>query len=161
MKAGLTRFSIFAVFAFALTTAFAAEPLQVPKRFTASIGGFLGSSYKVELRDGTLAYTSSGPGRTNLKQKTITPTATQWREFQRALDDLKVWEWRKEYPNRGIMDGTQWSLDIAFEDRPLQTHGDNCYPDDGGKPNRNPELTKSFIAYLAAIQKLLGGEPFQ
>jgi hypothetical protein len=139
------------------------ERSQVPTRFTVGIGGFLGASYSVELRDGALLYTSyTSPegGRRNQKQETLTPTAAQWRDFRRTLDDLKVWQWRADYPNHGVSDGTQWSLDIAYADHSLTAHGDNNYPDVTGKPNGSSDSTKTFNRYLAAIKKLLGGKSF-
>jgi hypothetical protein len=136
------------------------ERSPVPTRFIARIGGFLGASYSVELHDGALLYTSSESGQRNRKQETLTPTAAQWREFRQTLDDLKVWQWRADYPNHGINDGTQWSLDIAFADRSLTAHGDNNYPDTTGKPNGSSDSTKTFNRYLAAIKKLIGGKNF-
>jgi len=68
---------------------------------------------------------------------------------------------KKRYPSNGVVDGTQWSLDIAYADHKLHTHGDNDYPKDTGEPNRDPQPTKVFNRYLAAVQKLLGGDSFQ
>lgn len=136
------------------------EQSEVPKRFTARIGGFLGSSYNVELHDGALLYTSSERGQRNQKHATLTPTAAQWREFRQTLDDLKVWRWRADYPRQGTVDGTQWMLEIAYTDRSLTAHGDNNYPDTSGKPNGRPEPTEAFNRYLAAIKKLIGGKSF-
>jgi hypothetical protein len=136
------------------------EQSQVPKRFTAKIGGFLSASYSVELHDGALRYTSSASGQRNQTQETLTPTAAQWRDFRKALDDLNVWQWRADYPNPGVTDGTQWSLDIAYADRSRTSHGDNNYPDAAGKPNGSYDSTKTFKRYLAAIKKLLGGRSF-
>ena len=91
----------------------------------------------------------------------MAPTETQWVEFRRTLDELKVWRWRTEYPSNGIVDGTQWSLDIAFADRGIKTHGSNSYPDDAGKSNGEPEPTEAFKRYLEAVRKLTGGKSFQ
>ena len=132
----------------------------VPKRFTARIGGFLGASYSVELHDGALLYTSSERGQRNQKHATFTPTAAQWREFRQTLDDLKVWQWRADYPSQGVVDGTQWMLGIAYADRALTARGDNNYPDATGKPNGSPDSTEAFNRYLAAIKKLIGGGSF-
>ncbi len=120
----------------------------------------MGASYSVELRDGTLIY-SSGTARGNSRRQVITPTATQWREFRQALDDLQVWHWQSAYPGHDVADGTQWSLEIAYPDHALHAHGDNSYPDDTGKQNRDPEPTKAFKRFLTAVEKLLGGKTFQ
>lgn len=132
-----------------------------PVHFSASIGGFMGASYTVELRDGVLTYTSSERGHRNEKQTKLTPTSEEWRAFRKTLDDLEVWQWRADYPNNGTADGTQWSLQIAYLDRTLNTRGDNNYPDARGQPNGKPEPTKVFQRYLAAIRKLIGGGNFE
>lgn len=133
---------------------------QAPTRFTARIGGFLGASYSVELHDGVLLYTSSNSGQRNQKKEKVTPTAAEWREFRQTLEDLKVWRWRADYPSQGVLDGTQWMLDIAYADRSLTTHGSNNYPDTAGAPNGKPETTEAFNRYLAAIRKLIRGKNF-
>ena len=133
----------------------------IPKHFSASIGGFLGSSYQLELHGDTLTYTASGRGHRDSQRATVTPTPAQWREFREALDALKVWQWRANYPTNGTVDGTQWALDIAYSDHALKTQGSNNYPDSAGKPNGTPEPTKAFNLYLAAIKKLTGGKTFQ
>ncbi len=138
----------------------AGETLAVPTRFVARIGGFLGSSYSVELKDGTLTYTASDRGQTNVRHTTITPTDAAWREFRKTLDELKVWQWQNEYPRGGVVDGTQWLFEIAYSDRTLKSRGDNNYPDAAGKPTGKPEFTPAFNRYLEAIKKLIGGKEF-
>lgn len=138
-----------------------ADLTPIPKHFSASIGGFLGASYQLELHGDTLTYTASGGGQRDPLHATVTPTAAQWRDFREALDVLKVWQWRADYPTNGTMDGTQWALDIAYADHALKSHGDNSYPDSTGKPTGTPEPTKAFNLYLAAIRKLTGGKTFQ
>jgi hypothetical protein len=137
------------------------EPSQIPKHFSASIGGFLGASYELELRDGILTYTTFRGGRSNLTHATVKPNAAQWREFQQVLDGLKVWQWRAEYPNKGVKDGTHWSLDIAYADHSIKSHGVNSYPDSTGRPNGKPEPTKAFKGYVDAVEKLIGGKVFR
>ncbi len=133
----------------------------IPKHFSASIGGFLGPSYQLELHGDTLTYTASKSGQRDPQRATITPTPEQWRDFREALDALKVWQWRASYPSNGTMDGTQWALDVEYADHALKTSGSNCYPDATGKPNGAPEFTKTFNLYLAALKKLTGGKPIQ
>src|SRR5947209_18363800 len=94
-----------ALFMLAATTICADEVSSLPKRFSAHIGGFLGASYGLELKDGTLTYTNSARAGSRPKEKTITPTAAQWREFHQALDDLNVWQWRSEYSTHGFVEG--------------------------------------------------------
>jgi len=158
----LTRFCGAALFLLATVTMISGADLPpIPKHFSTSIGGFLGSSYQLELHGETLTYTTFGGGHRDPQRATVTPTPAQWREFREALEGLKVWQWRADYPTNGTVDGTQWALDIAYADRALKTHGDNCYPDSTGKPNGKPEPTEAFNRYLAAIKKLTGGKIFQ
>ena len=142
----------------------AGEPDVMPKKFSAIIGGFLGSTHSVELRDGALRYIEKKPtsaGNGTLSSATFTPTLEQWQEFRKSLDELNVWQWHSDYPSGGVKDGTQWSLEIAYTDHVLKSHGDNNYPDASGKPNGKPEPTKDFSRYLAAIKKLIGGRRFE
>jgi hypothetical protein len=159
MVPGFWSTAFFLLMAMPMTSG--ADLPPIPKHFTASIGGFLGSSYQLELQGDTLTYTTSGAGHSNSSRVTVTPTVAQWRDFREALDALKVWQWRADYPTNGTVDGTQWTLDIAYADRALKTHGNNSYPDSTGKPNGTPAPTKAFNLYLAAIQKLTDGKTFQ
>jgi hypothetical protein len=138
----------------------ASETSTIPTRFVARIGGFLGSSYSVELNGETLTYTASGRGQTDIRHSTITPTDAAWGEFRKTLDELKVWQWQNDYPRGGVVDGTQWLFEIAYNDRTLKSHGDNNYPDAAGKPTGTPEFTPLFSRYLGAIKKLIGGKDF-
>lgn len=158
----LTRFWYATLFLLtAVTMMSAADSPSIPKHFSAYIGGFMDESYQLELRDSTLTYTIFGGGHTNPKRATVTPTAAEWREFRQALDNLKVWQWRADYPTNGTIDGTQWSLYISYAGHAIKTHGDNSYPDSTGKPNGKPEFTKAFTRYLNAVKKLTGGKAFQ
>lgn len=140
----------------------ATEPSPAPKRFDAYIGGFGGTSYHVELQGDILRHTTNEAEHYKKpRHATITPSEEQWREFRETLDDLQVWRWRAEYPNPGVCDGTGWSLDIAYDDRALESHGDNNYPDASGNSNDHPDHTEVFKQYLAAVEKLLGGGKFR
>jgi len=161
MKMILSRLCCLTIFfLFEVSAISAPQPSSIPKHFNAYIGGFMGVSYKVELREGILTYTV-WQNPSNQKATTITPAETQWHEFRQTLDELKIWQWRGNYPNKNVKDGTQWSIDIIYADRVLKTKGDNSYPDDAGKPNGKPEPTEVFNRYLSAVQKLMGGKTFR
>jgi hypothetical protein len=132
---------------------------SVPKSFVAFIGDFQANSYQVELNDGVLDYeTYSYPGKSSKAR--ITPTKADWETFRRALDDLNVWSWRREYELTAL-DGTQWSLEIEYVDRSLKSEGSNNYPTTLGVPNGSGIRTEEFKRYLVAVQKLLGGRDFK
>lgn len=161
-----TRHAIFLTIIFVCLTvfsgeiSFASEIPNMPTIFNARIGGFLGPSYSVKLKDGSLVYSASKGGQ-EIDSSKIIPTAAQWREFHDALNNLNVWQWRTNYINPDVLDGTQWSLEIKFEDQSLKTCGSNCYPKADGRPNGKPEFTKEFCNYLKAVKKLLGERTFE
>lgn len=145
-----------------ITVIIAAEPSPVPTKFRAHIGGFLGGDYVVELRDGALTYSARGRDRGAASQvERILPTSAQWLEFRRSLDELNVWQWKGDYANQKVRDGTQWSIDLAYADRSLASMGSNNFPDSTGRPNGKPETTESFKRYLAAVTRVLGGRAFE
>lgn len=149
------------VSAVTLCSSLAAETNTIPQSFRTSIGGFLGATYSVDLRDGILYYSAADGRKTNQASKII-PSTQQWREFRRALDGVSIWGWRTNYPNPGgVYDGTQWSVEIRYSDRSLKAGGDNSYPGRGGKPSGSQKSTKAFSAYTAAVSKLLGGKDFR
>jgi hypothetical protein len=111
------------------------------------------------LQNGAILY--SKKNSTNTVHLTITPTAQQWQEFRRALEDLNVWQWQSQFINYDVFDGTAWSFSIEYIDRGLTARGSNGYPDDLGKFSKEIEPTKTFRAYLAAVQRLLGGKDFK
>jgi hypothetical protein len=113
---------------------------SIPKLLRAVVVGYSGPSYAVELSDGELHYVAWNDSDTIAAEETITPTADQWQEFRTALDSIGIWQWQDDYPSElSICDGTQWSLDIAYEDAALRSGGDNAYPkdedDDGTIPS--------------------------
>lgn len=120
----------------------------------------MGSTFHVELQERSLTYTVIRAGKRSDPVK-VTPTAEQWRDFRKSLDDINIWRWESSYMNRKVMDGTQWKLEITYADHSAKTAGSNSYPDEQGKPNGQPQTTPAFGRYLEAIEKLLGGKTFK
>jgi hypothetical protein len=131
----------------------------IPSQFRARIGGYMGAIYRVELRGNSLRYTY---WLTGVKHQpiTITPTAEQWREFRAALEQAKVWRWKATYASPGIVDGTQWSLELKYADRSITTKGDNNYPGDSADAESHGNPGHLFRLYTDAMNKLLGGRNF-
>lgn len=50
--------------------------------------------------------------------------------FMQALQDLHFGEWKSQYVNLGVLDGTQWSLELHFSNgqRTVSFSGSNAYP---------------------------------
>jgi len=145
-----------------LVNAADSSPARVPEEFRAHIGGFLGGDYVVEMRGSVITYTARAKERGQpARTESVTPTTAQWREFRAALDELKIWQWKADYPSKGMTDGTQWSLDIAYADRSLKAQGRNQYPGDDAKASGQPVPGKTFQRYLAAVKNLHGGRDFE
>lgn len=51
-------------------------------------------------------------------------------QFLEGLADLHIGEWKQEYTNPCVLDGTQWSIEIEYDDdrEPVKIHGSNAYP---------------------------------
>lgn len=51
-------------------------------------------------------------------------------EFIRGIADLHIGEWKRQYDNSCVLDGTQWNIRIEYEDdrEPVQIYGSNAYP---------------------------------
>lgn len=51
-------------------------------------------------------------------------------EFLDGIRELHIGEWRTNYMNPYVLDGTQWELTIEFSDghRPFKSGGSNAYP---------------------------------
>jgi hypothetical protein len=81
-----------------------------PIKFAASIQGFTGASYRVEMTTaGDIVYLAnphtftSAPGMTRTR---ISIPPDRWSAFRRRLDTTRVWSWRSDYSDRRVADGT-------------------------------------------------------
>lgn len=127
-----------------------------PTQFEISIGGYMGDSCQLTWEDGSLIYQSWNAGDLPVLPQFVQPSEARWSSFWKKLEKLQVWSWEPEYPNPGIMDGTQWSIDLEWGGRSLHSKGDNNYPDGvDGEPGRN------FLRFLRAVQLLIGGLKFE
>lgn len=69
----------------------------------------------------------------------------EWMSFVSDLYRCYVTDWKRRYVNPGILDGTQWELEITFDDKPiLKRHGSNAYPPHWKK------LISIFKKYISA-----------
>ena len=101
------------------------------KRFILGIGGFFGGYNKH-------IYTVSGDRVLFDLEHSFYPKPTNRpvcepftrEEFVRGLAELHIGEWKKNYVNPLVLDGTQWNLDIEYEDgrKPFHIYGSNAYP---------------------------------
>jgi hypothetical protein len=142
----------------------------LPRALNLYIGGaILLNNYSVTSSGDTLVYTAEVPDRaTNSAKKTtktIRPSASQWRQFWKEMDDIRVWQWRPEYDLPGVADGTFWSIDMAFAGRRARSRGHNNYPDALRELDLATGLGYAkggrFDRYLTAVRALIGGETFR
>ena len=116
----------------------------------------MGPSYHVEWSNGELIYTAMESGYQEEEKVIIAPTPAQWQKFWKVADKINIWSWEADYPNPGIMDGTNWSIKIKWCEKYIESMGDNNYP--GGNSD---EPGPSFNKFLRAVQGLMGGLEFR
>ena len=107
-----------------------------------SIGGFSGDYERIIWQNDKLYHYFE---RNFLEEDFIIPSAKDWEDFWNEVDKLKVWDWRKDYHNDDVLDGTQWELMIKREGkRKRRIFGSNMYPEPKG----------TFISFIKALNKL-------
>jgi len=130
--------------------------LKAPKVLEASIGGFAGPLYSVKLDGNVLNYKSLIVGETMQEEVAcILPTPQEWQNFWETMDKLDVWSWSKQYDNKDIVDGIQWSFKIKVGKKKMSARGSNSYP-----PDVIFDQTAQFKNFCDAISLLLGGKDF-
>ncbi len=136
--------------------AIASEQADVPKEFSASIAQFFTGAYNVKLDGSVLLYRA--PQAADAIR--ISPTPQQWRDFRRALDEIDIWHWRSDYRGRST-DGVYWSLRIEYSDRSHKTGGYASFPEEAASPGScSRTTTRPYTRFLAAVDRLLGDQPF-
>jgi hypothetical protein len=124
-----------------------------PVAMSVMIGGAFGKSYEITYDERKLRYYSAKNffELKATKAVVVEPTEEQWQEFFDALEEQKVWKWKRRYENTAIADGTSWRAVISYptrDPRDVVSSGSNAYP-----PN--------FKAFLAAVRKLIGERKFE
>ena len=95
---------------------------------------------------------------------THNPSAEEWKEFSKSLEQLKVWDWKKRYDS-DILDGTQWSLLVrttrylmaqspfgTLDDKPVPYSEINCWGSNAFPPD--------FSKLITSINKLINQDYF-
>lgn len=134
-----------------------------PDEFYAFIGGYMGPSYRVELRDGLIEYTRSGDAYETEETAEIEPTDDQWAPFLNVLDDVDFWNRKRRYEDSQILDGTHWTIRIAVHGRRHESSGSNDYPGPSLEEQLSEGATdeRPFKQFTAAVEELLGGRDFR
>ena len=130
-------------------------------------GAIFPPNYNVVLDGKTLTYWAQTLDSKTQKpveaSKTITPSPERWREFWKSMDEVGLWRWRPRYEDPRLADGTHWSVEADHAGRSVRSQGHNLYPGQETLPGPGEIRADSgplFEKYLAAVEKLLGGETF-
>jgi hypothetical protein len=129
-----------------------------PTRFRFSIGGHMGESFSIELRNGILEYERFAQGYLHEATESISPAPGAWESFITAADRLSLWDWLPSY-HVPTVDGTNWQLLLEQGGRLAQSSGSNGYPDDTDLAVTVHNGSGRFTALLEAVSALLGGRP--
>jgi hypothetical protein len=122
-------------------------------RLFVTISGYGGPHYEVRRRRGRLTYRTYEYGSHDSRANVV-PTAKEWETFWTALDRIGVWSWQGNYYTHGMMDGTQWSIDLSDGVRRVRSYGSNAYPGGEGWKRGRP-----FSEFLSAVEALVR-QPF-
>lgn len=100
------------------------------KKIEASVGGYFGGYYQVEvdLENNLVNWNHGGAGELEEKVDRNIRLATV-KKFLEQLETLDLLNWEAEYINSGILDGTQWHVEIVMDGHTITKHGSNCYPE--------------------------------
>lgn len=121
----------------------------VPVAFHAYIGGHFGPSYEVKfIPPSKVCYTAFVGGKKKVEEFNI--PMGYWAGVRFRLDEARVFQWKNKYRNRGVSDGTQWSLEIEYKDKKKEIWGDNAYPDYG-----------EFKEFLSIVSDLVYNNKFE
>lgn len=123
-----------------------------PRQFRFELDSWCYEYGAVELRAGELVCRLGDPAARYTKPFTVKPTAEQWQEFWDAVVQARVWAWQPLYET-DCLDGTSWSLKLAWNGQRIVSQGCNAYPG-GHETEYAPD--SEFGIFVAAVRKLVG-----
>ena len=100
------------------------------KKIEASVGGYFGGFYQVEvdLENNLVSWTHGGEGELeetvhrNIRLTTV-------KKFLEQLETINLLNWEAKFIDPGVLDGTQWHVEIVMDGHTITKHGSNCYPE--------------------------------
>ena len=133
-----------------------------PTSFKASIGGFFGPSFAVELTpEGDLRYARNPrtfvSDDTGTTRETVKVAPAAWDTLCNELDAIGVWHWKPNYVDASVHDGTSWSFEIEVDGQSLKSGGYNAWPGGSASSPGASSADTSFQAWLHAVSALVGG----
>ena len=104
------------------------------KKIEASVGGYFGGFYQVEvdLENNLVSWTHGGEGELeetvhrNIRLTTV-------KKFLEQLETINLLNWEAKFIDPGVLDGTQWHVEIVMDGHTVTKHGINEYPEQWGK----------------------------
>jgi len=100
-------------------------------RFTLEIGGFFNgyTKYKYTISGDHVLFDADHSFYLKPSNLPVYEPFTRG-EFVRGIAALHIGEWKERYENLYVLDGTQWSISIEYEDGkvPFEIYGSNAYP---------------------------------
>ena len=90
-------------------------------------GGFRGPSIQIEYKKNNfeISFMNQGSIITHFIKS---PSKIKWDNFFLFLDNIKIWEWKKEYVDPNILDGTQWEIEVSNSSKKIKSCGSNKFP---------------------------------
>ena len=128
-------------------------PEGAPQQFEFSIAGFGVASQRWKVSGDTILAIHSSWDSFSADTVRRRPTAAEWSQFWRAVDEAGVRRWRPQYLAEGVMDGTGWALRIGGGAFHVESNGSNAYPDRFGFEHEL-ERPPTFEAFVAAVRQL-------
>lgn len=59
----------------------------------------------------------------------LIPVGHKWAEFNKDLLRCYFIDWKSRYINQNVLDGTQWELNVTFDNgTTIKRYGSNAYP---------------------------------
>ena len=106
------------------------------KKIEASVGGDFGGYQKLEidLENNLVSWIHGGKGEFDLEEtvhRNIRRSTTN--KFVELLETLDLMNWEAEYIDPGVLNGTQWHVEIVMDGHTVTKHGINEYPEQWGK----------------------------
>jgi hypothetical protein len=105
--------------------------LATMHRFTLKIGGFFDgyTKYKYTISGDSVLFDADHSFYLNPSNLPVYEPFSR-EEFIRGIAALHIGDWKERDENLYVLDGTQWSICIEYEDEkePVEIYGNNAYP---------------------------------
>ena len=98
-------------------------------KFNFFIGGYFGTNFHVKLKKEELHfYISNYHIDFSCEKPRHIITIKDNLDWQKLVEFLNLQNWKREYKNDDILDGTQWEISFVGEKSKLTSYGSNEYP---------------------------------